>query len=68
MVVGIQSHDGTKEDDGVIWKILKSLTPPFMPIAQMIQLVMPYTKDFTKQIFLGRLESIEVNLRQSREF
>ena len=33
----------------------------------MIQLVMPRTKYFTKEKFLGRLESIEVKLRQSRE-
>ena len=26
---GIKSQGGTKEDDEVIWKILKSLTPPF---------------------------------------
>ena len=32
MVVGIQSHGGTKDDDEVIWKILKSLKPPFKPI------------------------------------
>ena len=36
IVVGIQSHGGTKEDDEVIWKILKSLTPPFKIVAQMI--------------------------------
>ena len=33
IVAGIQSHGGTKEDDEVIWKILKILTPPFKPIA-----------------------------------
>ena len=42
MVEGIWSHGGTKEDDELIWKILKSLTPPFKSIAQMIQSVMPY--------------------------
>ena len=28
IVVGTRSHGGTKLDDEVIWKILKSLTPP----------------------------------------
>ena len=28
----IRSHGGTKLDDEVIWKILKSLTPPFKTI------------------------------------
>ena len=29
IIVGIRSQGGTKEDDEVIWKILKALTPPF---------------------------------------
>ena len=33
MVVGIQSHGGTREDDEVIWKILKIMTPRFKSIA-----------------------------------
>ena len=33
----------------------------------MIQLVIPYTKDFIKEMLLGRLESREVDLRQSRD-
>ena len=33
IVTGIRSHGGTKEDDEVIWKILKSLTPPFETVA-----------------------------------
>ena len=36
IVAGIRSHGGTKSDDEVIWKILKSLTPPFKTVAQMI--------------------------------
>ena len=31
--VGIRSHGGTKSEDEVIWKILKSLTPPFKTVA-----------------------------------
>ena len=58
MFVGIVSHSGTREYDEVIWKILKSLTPPFKPIAKMIQLVMPCTKE----ILLGRLESTKENM------
>ena len=36
IVAGITSHDGKKFDEEVIWKILKSLTPPFKTVAQMI--------------------------------
>ena len=31
ITAGIRSQEGTKEDDEVIWKILKSLTQPFKP-------------------------------------
>lgn len=36
ITIGIRSQGGTKENDEVIWKILKSLTPPFKPLVQMI--------------------------------
>ena len=36
IVVGIRSHGGTKYEDAVMWKILKSLTPPFKTVTQMI--------------------------------
>ena len=36
IVAGIISHGGTKSKDEVIWKILKSLTPPFKTITHMI--------------------------------
>ena len=61
--VGITSHDGKKSDDEVIWKILKSLTPPFKSVAQMIQLMMPCTTNFTKETFFGRLEAVEFYLK-----
>ena len=32
----IKAQGGTKEDDEVIWKILKTLTPPFKSTVQMI--------------------------------
>ena len=32
--VGIKTCGGTKEENEVIWKILKSLTPPFKKVAQ----------------------------------
>ena len=67
IVAGIKSHGGTKLDDEVIWKILKSLTPPFKTIAQMIQLMIPCTKNFTKETLLGRLEAVELDLKKSRE-
>ena len=63
IVVAIRSHGGTKLDDEVIWKILRSLTPPFKTIAQMIQLMIPCTENFTKETLLGRLEAIELDLR-----
>ena len=63
IVVGITSLGGEKYDDEVIQKILKSLTPPFKTITQMIQLMIPYTENFTKETLLGRLEVAEFNLK-----
>ena len=59
----IKSQGKIKEDDEVIWKILKSLTSPFKPTVQMIQLLISCTKDFTKETLLGRLEAIENELK-----
>ena len=36
IIVGIKAQGGTKSDDEVIWKILKTLTPPFKSVVQMI--------------------------------
>ena len=63
IVVGIISHGGTKLDDEVIWKILNSLTPPFKTVAQMIQLMIPCTENFTKETLLGKLEVAELDLK-----
>ena len=63
ITLSIRSQGGTKEDNEVIWKILKSLTPPFKPIVQMIQLLISCTKDSTKESLVGRLEPIENELR-----
>ena len=63
IVAGIRSHRGTKFEDEVIWKILKSLTPPFKTIVQIIQLMIPCTKNFTKETLLGRLEVVELGLK-----
>ena len=63
----IKSQEGTKEDDEIIWKILKTLTPPFKSAVQMIQLLMSCTKYFTKKSLLGRLEEVKNKLRQSKE-
>ena len=52
IVVGIRSHGGTKLDDKVIWNILKILTPPFKTITQMIQLMIPYIENFTKETLI----------------
>ena len=57
----------TEQDDEVICKIQKILTPPFKQETEMIQLVMPCTKYFTKETLLRRLESLEEELRQSGE-
>ena len=32
ITAGIKAQGGTKEDDEAIWKILKTLTPPFKSI------------------------------------
>ena len=66
IIVGIRSQGRTKEDDEVIWKILKSLIPFFKSVVQMIQLLISCTKDFTKKILFGRIEVVENELRQSR--
>ena len=66
-IVGIKTQGGTKEDDEVKWKILKTLTPPFKLAVQMIQLLISCTKYFTKDTLLGRLEAVANELRQSRE-
>lgn len=39
IIAGIKAYGGTKEEDEVVWKILKTLTPPFRQVAQMIQLL-----------------------------
>ena len=62
-VAGITSHDGKKSDDEVICKILKSLTPPFKLVAQMTQLMIPCTTNFTKETLLYRLEATEFDLK-----
>ena len=67
IIAGIRSQGWTKEDDEVISKILKTLTPQFKSVVQMIQLLISCTKYFTKETFLGRIEAIENKLRQSRE-
>ena len=67
IVARIRSHGGTKSKDEVIWKILKSLTPPFKIVAQMIQLMIPCTENFTKETLLGRLEVAKLGLKKSRE-
>ena len=52
IAAGIKSCNGNKDEYEIIWKILKTLTPPFKKTTQMIQLVMPYTKDFTMEMLL----------------
>ena len=51
--LGIKSYGGTKEEDEVVWNILK-LTPPFKQVAQMIDLLIPCTYKFTKETLIGR--------------
>ena len=65
IVLGITSLDGKKSDNEVIWKILRSLTPTFKIVTQMIQLMIPCTINFTKETLLGRLEATKFDLKQS---
>ena len=41
--------------------------PPFKTITQMIQLMIPCTKNFTKETMLGKLEVANFDLKQSGE-
>ena len=63
ITMGIKAQGGTKSDDEVIWKILKTLTPPLKPSIQMILLLISCTKDFKNETFLGRIEAVENELR-----
>ena len=63
IIVGIKAQGGTKEDDEVIWKILKALTPPFKSVVQMIQFLISCTNYFTMETLLRRLEAVENDLR-----
>ena len=67
IVVRIRSHGGTKLDDEVIWTNLKTPTPPFKTIAQMIQLMIACIEKFTKETLLGRLEAEKLDLKQFGE-
>ena len=46
---------------------MKTLTPPFRKVSQMIQFFIPCIKEFTKETLLGILEAIEASLRQLGE-
>ena len=67
ITTSIKSQGGTKEYDEVIWKTLKTLTPPFKLAIYMVQLLISCTKYFTKETLLGRFEVVENELRQSKE-
>ena len=67
ITIGIKAQGGTDDDEEFIWKILKTLTPPFKSAVQMIQLFISCTKEFTKETLLGRLEVVENELRQFGE-
>lgn len=64
IIPGTKTYGGTKEEDVVVWNILNTLTPTFRQVAQMIQLLIPCTKEFTREMLLRRLEEVEVGLRQ----
>ena len=57
IIIGIKSYEGTKSNDEVIWKILKSMTPPFKMVTQMIQLMITCTENFSKETLIGKLEA-----------
>ena len=65
IVVGIKGCGGKKDDDKIIWKILKTLTPPFKQVAMMISQVIPCTDKFSKERLLARFEEEKVSLSQS---
>ena len=48
--------EGSKQDNEILWKILKTWTPPFNKVAKMINVLILYTKKFTREMFLGRLQ------------
>lgn len=63
----IKLYEGYKEEDEIVWNILKILTPSFKQVAHMTKCLIPYTKKFTRKTFLGRLQVIESSLRYTRE-
>ena len=64
IITGIKSCNGTKDEDEIILKILKKLTPPFKKTVQMIEQVMPCTEKFTK---IGiRRSKLEIGKRFSQ--
>ena len=54
IIVEIKAYRGKKEEDEIIWKILKMLTPPFKKVAMMIEQVIPHVDKFLMQ---GLLEN-----------
>lgn len=67
MVERIKSCNGTKDEDEIIWIILKTLTPKFKKTTPMVKQVIPYLKKFTKEALLGRLEAKRVSLNKTRD-
>ena len=67
IVVGIKSCNRTKDEDKIIWNILKNLTPPFKKITQMIEKVIPCSKKFFRETLPGILKATKVSLKQSRD-
>ena len=65
IIIGIKTCGGEKFEDEIVWKILKTLTPTYRQIAQMIKQVILLTKDFTRETLLGKLQSIEMSMRYS---
>lgn len=49
IVIGIRSCGGSKKEDEVVWQILKTLTPTYKQIAQMIEQVIPFTTNFIRE-------------------
>ena len=65
---GIKGCGRKKEDDEIIWNILKTLTPPFKKVAMMIEHMIPCVDKFSKETLLGRLEVEKVTLKKGGDF
>lgn len=65
IIAGIKAYGGTKDEDEIISKILKTLTPLFKKTTMMIELVIHCIEKISKETLIGRLVSREVSLNKN---